>query len=1164
VSIGLFIAGVVVGVLVARLWLRRPDSARKNDAPRVDDAQPHQNAPMALPSANDDAASPTSTSAANDKTSESADKAADPSPEQAETPRDRLYRLRAEIDQRDGAVQHPDDLLRIAEFREGAALLATDHFTPKDILDALGSPGYSLSCMAAFAMRERRDIEPQAALTAIMPFGGYPLRFVLDWLQAQTDASALPWLLRHAREWWWDAQAVRQRVREYLRWAQAHPPANSNAHASETSDGSAGEAIRTVADLPLMGELDDFALQEIETAIKQFQEPVLAPYLTSVGDELRRRREKQTLSGIGRVWSPPTESAVIEHPELLRDIDKLHELLSMSRPKSVLLVGEHGVGKTVLTDRLLARLHAEDWLLFEASAAEVLAGQIYSGELEGRIRDLLSALDRKRALWRVQDFFDLLHKGSHKQDPRGILDLLLPALERGSLLMLGELTPQQHAQLLLARPVLRHHAETVKLRSPDAAAMRDVLSRWAATRETALGRPAIAARALDEAPRMSAQYFPEQHEPGRTLRMLDEALHAAISSDEPQLPLDSEALLRAIAARSGLPLNVIDDRQSLDLDDLRAFFRKRVIGQDEAVECLVDRIAMLKAGLVDGGRPIGVFLFAGPTGTGKTELAKTLGELLFGSSERLLRLDMSEFQSEDSAWRLTDDGRDGGARSLVARIREQPFSVVLLDEFEKAHPRVWDLFLQVFDDGRLSDRSGNVADFRHSIIILTSNVGSTLTRSAGPGFTSSAGGYSRGAVEKTLFETFRREFLNRLDRIVLFNPLERGLMRDILHKELQRAMGRRGLRKRDWAVEWEPSAIEFLLDRGFTPDLGARPVRRAIEQHLLAPLARSIVEHRTPQGDQFLFVRSAGERLEVEFIDPDRPPTETKTAPPAQPHGDRCDELDLRGLIYAPEASAENLTCLRAQSQRRRDTIAASFWQQARDADFAAMSERDFWSRADRFDILDRIERRDRIESALDAAQRFDERLARDGADPTFVARQAQLLWLLGHAIDAIEEREPQDAVMAIVVGIADFKRDPAQTRLWWQQVLGMYIAWAERRNMRIESLEQDAERGYARLAVSGFGALRLLTAEHGLHVLEQDAHDVDGGTQRFSVSVRIAADHPGRDRPSLMSADDEPRICRRYRAAPSPLVRDAVRGWRSGRLDRVLGGEFDVMRADG
>src|SRR5690606_21044383 len=155
------------------------------------------------------------------------------------------------------------------------------------------------------------------------------------------------------------------------------------------------------------------------------------------------------------------------------------------------------------------------------------------------------------------------------------------------------------------------------------------------------------------------------------------------------------------------------------------------------------------------------------------ELAKTLGELLFGSDERLLRLDMSEFQAPDSAHRLIAGGGEGGARSLVSRIRQQPFSVVLLDEFEKAHPNVWDLFLQVFDDGRLGDEHGNTADFRHSIIILTSNVGSTLARGAGPGFTNSAGGYSRSAVEKALADTFRPEFINRLHRVVLFPPPDR-------------------------------------------------------------------------------------------------------------------------------------------------------------------------------------------------------------------------------------------------------------------------------------------------------------------------------------------------------------------------------------------------------
>jgi ATP-dependent Clp protease ATP-binding subunit ClpC len=190
----------------------------------------------------------------------------------------------------------------------------------------------------------------------------------------------------------------------------------------------------------------------------------------------------------------------------------------------VLVCGEHGTGKTVVVDRLFAKLHAEGWLLFEASAAEVLAGQSYIGELEERMREMLAALDRPRALWRVQDFYDLLHKGGHNQDPRGILDLLLPALERGQLRMVGELSSAQLAQLLIARPTLRHLTKTVTLLSPDAAAMRDLLERWRDAREQQLGAPVADARSLDEAQRMAAQYFPEQHEPGRSLRLLEEAL----------------------------------------------------------------------------------------------------------------------------------------------------------------------------------------------------------------------------------------------------------------------------------------------------------------------------------------------------------------------------------------------------------------------------------------------------------------------------------------------------------------------------------------------------------------------------------------------------------------------------------------------------------------
>jgi len=1111
----LFIAGLLFGIVLT-LWLRRP-AGGDTSAPVVDDTPSSDAEAPALEAPKSEAETPA------------------PSPE--ESPADRLHRLRREIEAEDERIQRPEDLARFAQFREGVALLSGPALAPKEVLELLEGDGYVLASMIYSALPARDDIPARDALAVSANVGRYPAWYMLDYLRGRDDASVLPAFLRLVRKWWWDASALRKRMLDYLQWAETHGP------------GDAPMALT---------ELDDRELELLSEGLKALSSPVLAPYVAEVEAETARRNEHRTLGGVGRLWAraagDAAASAIVDHPALDRQLDQLYDLLHATPAVSVLVSGDGGTGKTTLVDRLFARLQGEGWLLFEASAADVLAGQKYIGELEERVRELLKALDRPKALWRVQDFHDLLYKGAHEQDPRGMLDLLLPAMERGRLRMIGELTPAQHAQVLLARPALRHLTKPLTLPPLSSEEMRDLLLRWRDAREAAVGSAVADARTLDEAQRMASQFFPDLNEPGRSLRLLDDSLRNALADDPPTLPLTTDALLQGIARRSGLPMEVIDDSQSLDLDTLRAFFRRRVLGQDEAVECLVDRIAMLKAGLVDPGRPIGVFLFAGPTGTGKTELAKALGELLFGSDERLLRLDMSEYQSEDGAWRLTDVSRDGSARSLVARIREQPFSVVLLDEFEKAHPKVWDLFLQVFDDGRLGDRSGNVADFRHSIVILTSNVGSTLARGAGPGFTSAAGGWSRGAVEKALFETFRREFLNRLDRIVLFHPLDRALMREILHKELQRAMTRRGLRNRDWAVEWEPSAIEFLLDRGFTPDLGARPLRRAIEQHLLAPLARSIVEHRTPQGDQFLFVRSAGDRLEVEFVDPD-PPTQAaaSTAP--------GDTIDIRSLIHAPEASPAAITTLRTAFDAVADAIGADAWAQARDADYATMNERDFWTRPGRFEVLDRIERRHRIEGAFESAQRLDERLGRDGADAGFVGRHAQLLWLLRFAIDAVSEQRPQDALLWLVASETDLKREPAQTRLWWQQLLAMYMAWAGRRNMRVDALEQDAERGVARLAVSGFGALTLLEGEQGMHQFEFDGSD--GTTRRVAVAVRVAPDRPGQARPVRLGTDDEPRVARRYRTEPSPLVRDSVRGWRTGRHDRVMAGEFDVIVGD-
>lgn len=1129
------VVGIIVGLALARVVARR--AARPLPAPvellpaTTDEASAAETLPPAAdipppPAHGQDRTPADDAPAAQDTTTPQ--RPARPAAE-VRDPRERLGQLRRAIEADDERIQRPEDLLAHPAFDEGVGLLASPEVPPRDLIEHLGSAGYVLPSMAACALPRRHDVPVIDALQATVGFGGYPLRFLLDWLQGRDDAESLPLVLRHAREWWWESLGVRQRVRDYLQWAEGHPPSSLK---------------------PLFDDVDEPVLQEMRDTLRKFKEPAAQRFVQQLEDEIAHRRERRVLGGFGRVAPSPTDTPLL-HAALERQANRLVERLMQPQPKSLVLSGELGVGKTVLANVIAARLQQAGWLVFEASAADVLAGQKFIGELEGRVREMLGVLSRGRAIWRVQDLLDLLTKGSHSQDPRGILDLVLPALERRELVILGEATPRQLSQLLVARPGAKHLFDVVPVEPADAAVLDELSRQWLTRQQATLGPDVADPRLLDEARRIATQFFPEQQEPGRTLRLLDETLRLALEPQPPQLPLTIEHLLAAVAARSGLPLAVIDDRQSLDLDAVREILRERVMGQDEAIDALVDRISMLKAGLVDPNRPVGVFLFAGPTGTGKTELAKALGELLFGSDERLLRLDMSEYQGEDGVWRLLGSGDErDGARSLTSMIREQPFSVVLLDEFEKAHPKVWDLFLQVFDDGRLTDRGGHVADFRHSIIILTSNVGSTVNRTAGPGFTTVPGGYSRSTVERALFDTFRREFLNRLDRIVLFNPLDRTLMRSILQRELGRVLDRRGLRNRSWAIEWEPSAIEFLLDRGFTPDLGARPLRRAIDQHLLSPLARTIVEHKAPAGDQFLFVRSAGKGLEVEFIDPDAPSELALTVPV----NDDGAEIDLRDLVAAPVLAPDTQARLHAALARLQQTVQRASWVQGSEADFAAMAGAGFWQSPDRHAVLDRIERRDRIGAALEAAGRLAGRLAGDGGNAAFVAHLAQLLWLLGLAVESLREQQPQDAVLAVNLGEATGPREAAEARAWWQRVVHMYQQWGEQRRLRVDLVNFDADRCEALLAVSGFGAIDILRNESGLHVLESER---DGDARRQTVHVAVAPDLPGVAR--TVPADDK-RICRRYREQPSPLVRDSVRGWKTGRIDRVLAGEFDII----
>ena len=445
----------------------------------------------------------------------------------------------------------------------------------------------------------------------------------------------------------------------------------------------------------------------------------------------------------------------------------------------------------------------------------------------------------------------------------------------------------------------------------------------------------------------------------------------------------------------------------------------------------------------------------------------------------MTRLDMSEFQTAETTSKILGQRGEDGSDALINRVRKQPFSVVLLDEFEKAHPNCWDLFLQIFDDGRLSDANGQEADFRHCFIILTSNLGATSHQSAGLGFLPRTDAYSSDQVLRTIGQTFRPEFVNRLDKIIVFRPLSRDLMRDILHKELSRVLERRGLRERAWAVEWEASAIEFLLDRGFSPEMGARPLKRAIDQLLLAPLAATLVEHRFPQGDQFLFVRSNGAEIEVEFVDPDAGAAEN-----AAPESDADSSLSLPSIMLRQTGSPEERASLVAYWREISGQMAGESWNAANELLRSALADPAIWSREDRYALFSRMETVDRLREAARTANRLFERYNAASGHPQrasreLAARLASQLFSLRHGLDDIAADAPIDALVRVEPAL-EAGGDKADAAAWCKKLTGMYRLWATKRRMQIREFVSNGA-GPPILQITGFGAFRTLEFGSGI-----------------------------------------------------------------------------------
>ena len=1042
---------------------------------------------------------------------------------------------------------HPRELAELPEFKAVAEVFSGPDISIALLHQYACGGNWPLSCAAFLALcwHPQRNSLFSSILPQLGSIRPWALHFALKYTAALDPRPPVGAPIMVAPPWWPNNLVIPDLFREYV--------AAREALGDQPSFGGG------------LGVPPCVPPEQIEALLQKIEHPFSGRLLSELRIWQSLRVDRQFLASFGRFWSSGDGDPLLVEPDAWRAALEQAESAVLHRPpRSIVVTGDPRVGKSSFIELLGRRLSKAGWTIFEAGGADLQAGQKYIGELEGRIRRLVEELDtRKRIAWYAGDLLQIAISGTHSGQSASILDQILPAVAGGRMVILSEATSAGASRLFQLRPSLKSLVEVCRLEpmsEDEAAALAGKVAPLIERHMSLHVSPDAVAATME----LAQQYLGSGQLPGSVIELLTRSASRAVSARERELSPDG--VLATLSQITGLPRSILDDKERIELRSVRQFFAERVMGQDEAIAAVVDRIAMLKAGLVDPRRPVAVFLFAGPTGTGKTELAKTLAEFLFGSPDRMARLDMSEFQTAEATAKILGQRGDAlHADPLIERIRKQPFSVILLDEFEKAHSNTWDLFLQIFDDGRLTDANGRVADFRHTFIILTSNLGATAHRGAGLGFVPDAGSYSEDQVLRSVGQTFRPEFVNRIDKIIVFKPLSRDLMRTILRKELNDLLERRGLRRRDWAVEWEGSAIEFLLDRGFSPEMGARPLKRAIDQHVLAPLAATLVEHRFPEGDQFLFVRSNGKAIEVEFVDPDAETREAEPSPDPEP----VEAASLSAMILRPHGSAKEQAALTQCWAEVETQLSSEPWTKLEEQLNAESGEAGFWSRPDRHAVLARRALMDRVREAARTAAHLKLRLDRSGtrtaqASRELVARLALQLHLVQQGIADALQGSPID-VLLMAEPALDGSADPPVSADWCGRLTAMYRQWATRRHMQIDEFAPSKRVGPTVLQVSGFGAFRTLEAEAGLHILE----DTQDEGRRTVARVRAVAGPWEEPRPAdayrdftrlLRASGESSSRVRRYRSGASPLVRDLKSGWRSGRLETVLAGDFDLI----
>ena len=540
------------------------------------------------------------------------------------------------------------------------------------------------------------------------------------------------------------------------------------------------------------------------------------------------------------------------------EIQRVIQILGRRRKNNPMLVGDPGVGKSAIVEGIAIKIVngdippvLADKRLISLDLGSIVAGTKYRGDFEKRLKAIIN---ETAANPDVILFIDEFHTIVGAGGASGSLDaanMLKPALARGEIQCIGATTMDEFRKIVEKDGALDRRFQKITVERTDIQHSISILDKLKTNYEN-YHNVTYSDDAIEACVRMSERYITDRCLPDKAIDVMDETgSMVRLKNPKKTACVSAEDVASMISKMTGIPSGQIAESEGVRLMKMGDKLRSRIIGQDEAIDKVVRAIQRGRAGIKDPGKPIGTFIFFGQTGVGKTQLAKSLAEYLFDSEDNMIRLDMSEYMEKFNVSRLIGAppgyvGFEEGGQ-LSERVRRKPYCVVLLDEIEKAHPDVFNLLLQVMDEGRLTDSNGRTVSFRNTILIMTSNVGSRELDEygSGVGFSTSVKnvqGNRKNVLEKAVKKAFPPEFINRVDEQVFFRPLDKDDIGRIIDIELK------GLKKRVKEAGFEititPSAKRFVADAGYDPSFGARPLKRAIRKYIEDPVSECMISNR--------------------------------------------------------------------------------------------------------------------------------------------------------------------------------------------------------------------------------------------------------------------------------------------------------------------------------